>query len=72
MRNKCLSADLEINYIFAADLVKTKWHRLRERYIKERREIKQEKRSGSAASSKRPWKFMELMQFIEPYVKPRK
>ncbi|XP_051241502.1 transcription factor Adf-1 [Dicentrarchus labrax] len=46
---------------------KKKWRNLRDKYRKERIAEK-ERRSGLAAEPKRTWKFMPLLQFLEPYV----
>ncbi|KAJ8247550.1 hypothetical protein GJAV_G00247630 [Gymnothorax javanicus] len=46
-----------------------KWKNLRDIYRKEY--IAEEKRSGSSAEPKRTWKFMPLLQFLEPFVQGR-
>uniref|UniRef100_A0A671LG91 BESS domain-containing protein n=1 Tax=Sinocyclocheilus anshuiensis TaxID=1608454 RepID=A0A671LG91_9TELE len=43
---------------------------LRDKYIKERRAMK-EKNSGSEADSQKVWKYFHIMSFLEPHVRER-
>uniref|UniRef100_A0A673MW54 BESS domain-containing protein n=1 Tax=Sinocyclocheilus rhinocerous TaxID=307959 RepID=A0A673MW54_9TELE len=50
--------------------VRKKLKNLRDKYIKERRAMK-EKKSGSEADSQKVWKFFHIMSFLEPHVRER-
>uniref|UniRef100_A0A3B3RYR3 BESS domain-containing protein n=1 Tax=Paramormyrops kingsleyae TaxID=1676925 RepID=A0A3B3RYR3_9TELE len=43
---------------------------LRDRYIKERKKVR-EKKSGAGAEQKITWKYFTIMSFLEPYVRER-
>ena len=59
-------------FFYSANVVKAKWMRLRETYMKKRREAKLLKRSGAAAQCSVAWKWAKQMEFIEPFVQPRR
>ncbi|XP_016332238.1 transcription factor Adf-1-like [Sinocyclocheilus anshuiensis] len=49
-----------------------KWKYLRDTYKREKNEEKERKRSGSgAAGGNRRWKFMSILNFLEPYIQDR-
>uniref|UniRef100_A0A673HWA8 BESS domain-containing protein n=1 Tax=Sinocyclocheilus rhinocerous TaxID=307959 RepID=A0A673HWA8_9TELE len=50
--------------------VRKKLKNLRDKYIKERRAMK-EKKSGSEADSQKVWKYFNIMSFLEPHVRER-
>ncbi|CAL8292879.1 unnamed protein product [Arctogadus glacialis] len=50
---------------------KKRWRDLRDRYVRERREVSETTASGSAASNRRPWCHAGLMAFIDPFVASR-
>nr|XP_023692912.1 uncharacterized protein LOC111856863 [Paramormyrops kingsleyae] len=52
------------------DKCKKTWKNLRDRYIKERKKVR-EKKSGAGAEHKTTWKFFLIMSFLEPYVRER-
>lgn len=47
-----------------------KWRDLRNVYVRERREEKKRK-SGAAASQKRPWRYYHIMSFLLPFISSR-
>uniref|UniRef100_A0A3B3QW86 MADF domain-containing protein n=1 Tax=Paramormyrops kingsleyae TaxID=1676925 RepID=A0A3B3QW86_9TELE len=52
------------------DECKKTWKNLRDRYIKERRKVR-EKKSSAGAEQKIIWKYFPIMSFLEPYVRER-
>lgn len=52
------------------DECKEKWRDLRDIYVRERREEKKRK-SGAAATQKRPWRYYHIMSFLIPFVSSR-
>ena len=54
---------------------KTKWRTQRDTFVRKRRELKTTK-SGQAAKKTKPWKYMDIMSFLDAfteeaeYVKP--
>nr|XP_055069810.1 transcription factor Adf-1-like [Misgurnus anguillicaudatus] len=52
------------------DECKRRWKNLRDRYIKERKTMK-EKKSGAGAEQKTKWRYFSIMSFLEPHVRDR-
>uniref|UniRef100_A0A667XXJ4 BESS domain-containing protein n=1 Tax=Myripristis murdjan TaxID=586833 RepID=A0A667XXJ4_9TELE len=50
--------------------LKKRWKNLRNKYMKERKGVR-EKKSGSGAENKPQWKFFSIMNFLEPSVQER-
>ncbi|KAL1489086.1 hypothetical protein ABEB36_014031 [Hypothenemus hampei] len=50
--------------------LKTRWKTLRERYLKELKES--QSKSGQSAAEPPSWEWFESMQFLQPFIKPRK
>uniref|UniRef100_A0A667WS24 BESS domain-containing protein n=1 Tax=Myripristis murdjan TaxID=586833 RepID=A0A667WS24_9TELE len=50
--------------------LKKRWKNLRDKYMKERKGVR-EKKSGSGAENKPQWNFFSIMNFLEPSVQER-
>ena len=55
---------------FTVAEAKSKWKNLRDQYVKVRRALK-EKKSGSAAGSKKLWPYYHIMTWLEPFLNER-
>ncbi|XP_024875667.1 uncharacterized protein LOC112457028 [Temnothorax curvispinosus] len=49
-----------------------RWHTLRDRFVKEKRILEQEGRSGAAASTRPEWPLYNVMSFLTPHIRKRK
>lgn len=68
-------SDLSFNYTYfnlyfsnPGGDVWTRWRTLRDTYVKKKRDIVSSKKSGSETKTKKNWKYMEILQFLDPYV----
>ncbi|CAL8271685.1 unnamed protein product [Lota lota] len=64
---RCIALEVRIS----EEDAKKKWRNIRDKYRKERIAEK-ERQSGSAAEPRRTWKFMPLLQFLDPYFQGRR
>ncbi|KAJ8349411.1 hypothetical protein SKAU_G00245410 [Synaphobranchus kaupii] len=53
------------------DECRKKWRDMRDVYVREKREEKKRKTSGSAASLKKPWRYSQVMSFLLPFITSR-
>ncbi|KAL2102071.1 hypothetical protein ACEWY4_003832 [Coilia grayii] len=54
-----------------AEECKKKWKGLRDTLRKERRKEKERKRSGAEGGVARPWRYKEVMGFLNPFMEDR-
>ncbi|CAB1323417.1 unnamed protein product [Coregonus sp. 'balchen'] len=55
-------------HVYVEEDCRRKWRGLRDRYQRARRAEKEKKRSGSAASGQRPWRFCHILSFLDPFI----
>ncbi|KAK7151660.1 hypothetical protein R3I94_008109 [Phoxinus phoxinus] len=58
------------SFLKLEDECKKRWKNLRDRFIKERKAMR-EKKSGAGAEQKTTWRYFSIMSFLEPHVKER-
>uniref|UniRef100_A0A667X0S8 MADF domain-containing protein n=1 Tax=Myripristis murdjan TaxID=586833 RepID=A0A667X0S8_9TELE len=54
-----------------ADDCKKKWKNLRDTYRRERKKERESCRSGAEASTHRPWRYSQIMGFLNPFLEDR-